>query len=112
LEKLDGYGDFQTANMSVLWDSGQRGWHVQAASLPTLPASHQYRLWAVDEQGTLHDCGQAPACNGGNGHRFVKPLTPIETMQGFVVTIEPADPQPTQPSSPAVLISPNLRRTS
>lgn len=111
-EKLDGYGDFQAANMAVLWDSGQRGWHVQAVQLPFLPASHEYRLWAVDAEGKLHDCGQAPAGNGGNGYRFVRPLTPIDSMQGFAVTIEPADRQAPQPSSPAVLISPSLRRTS
>jgi hypothetical protein len=111
-EKLGGYGDFQAANVTVLWDSGQRGWHVQAVQMPRLPGSHQYRLWAVDAEGTLHDCGQAPAGNGGNGCRFVRPLTPIDSMQGFAVTIEPADMQSPRPTSPAVLISPSLRRAS
>lgn len=111
-EPLGGYGDFQQARMAVLWDSGQRGWHVQATDLPALPESHQYRLWAVDADGVLHDCGDAPASGGGNGHRFVRPLTPINSMQGFIVTIEPAGIQPNSPSSPAVLTSPSLRRTS
>lgn len=111
-EPLGGYDDFQQARMAVLWDSGQRGWHVQASDLPALPDSHHYRLWAVDADGVLHDCGDAPARGGGSGHRFVRPLTPINSMQGFVVTIEPADTLPTNPSSPAVLTSLSLRRAS
>lgn len=111
-EPLGGYGDFQQARMAVLWDSGQRGWHVQATDLPALPDSHHYRFWAVDADGVLHDCGDAPASGGGSGHRFVRPLTPINSMQGFIVTIEPVGTQPNRPSSPAVLTSPSLRRTS
>lgn len=111
-EPLGGYGDFSEARIAVLWDSGQRGWHVQANNLPALPDSHHYRFWVVDADGVLHDCGDAPASGGGSGHRFVRPQTPINSMQGFVVTIEPTGTQPTSPSSPAVLTSPSLRRTS
>jgi len=102
---LTGYGDYAEVKATVLWDSGQRGWYVQAEGLPALPASHRYRVWAIDAGGEVHDCGELPLRHGGLARRFVQPGDAIDSMQGFAVTIEPADSAPAAPTSPAVLIS-------
>jgi anti-sigma-K factor RskA len=106
---LEGYGDFAAAKGSVLWDSGQRGWFVQAAGLPELPASHRYRVWAVCAEGGVHDCGELPLRGNGLARRFVQPGDGIDSMQGFAVSVEPAGSAPAAPTSPAVLISAGLR---
>ena len=106
---LEGYGDYSGVKASVLWDSGQRGWYVQAAGLPELPSTHSYRVWAVCADGKLHDCGQLPLRHGGLARRFVQPGDAISSMQGFAVSIEPADSLPSAPTSPAVLISAGLK---
>ena len=106
---LTGYGDYAGVKASVLWDSGQRGWYVQAAGLPDLPPSHSYRVWAVCTDGNLHDCGELPLRHGGLARRFVQPGDAINSMQGFAVSIEPAGASPTAPTSPAVLISAGLK---
>lgn len=106
---LAGYGDYAGVKANVLWDSGQRGWYVQAAGLPELPATHRYRVWAVCAEGKVHDCGELPLRHGGLARRFVQPGDAIDSMQGFAVSIEPADSAPTSPTSPAVLISSGLR---
>ncbi|MEX1009768.1 MAG: anti-sigma factor [Chthoniobacterales bacterium] len=106
---LAGYGDYARVKASVLWDSGQRGWYLQAEGLPALPASHCYRVWAVDAAGEVHDCGELPRRTGGLARHFVQPDDKILSMQGFAVTIEPTGSTPSVPSSPAVLISPLLR---
>lgn len=106
---LEGYGDFAAAKGSVLWDSGQRGWFVQAAGLPELPASHRYRVWAVCAEGGVHDCGELPLRMGGLARRFVQPGDGMDSMQGFAVSIEPAGSLPAAPTSPAVLISSGLK---
>lgn len=102
---LSGYGDYAAAKAHVLWDSGQRGWYVQAGGLPDLPASHAYRVWAVDADGAVHDCGELALRRGGLARSFVQPGDDIRSMRGFAVTIEPAGGTATAPTSPAVLIS-------
>jgi len=106
---LEGYGDYAGVKANVLWDSGQRGWYVQAAGLPELPSTHSYRVWAVCADGKLHDCGELPLRHGGLARRFVQPGDAINSMQGFAVSIEPADSLPSAPTSPAVLISAGLK---
>ena len=106
---LEGYGDYADVKANVLWDSGQRGWYVQAHGLPELPASHCYRVWAVDADGAVHDCGDLPLRAGGLARRFVLPGDSIKSMQGFAVSIEPAGSAPSAPTSPAVLISAALK---
>ena len=106
---LEGYGDYSGVKANVLWDSGQRGWYVQAAGLPDLPSTHSYRVWAVCADGKLHDCGELPLRHGGLARRFVQPGDAINSMQGFAVSIEPADSLPSAPTSPAVLISAGLK---
>lgn len=106
---LAGYGDFSGVKAGVLWDSGQRGWYVQAGGLPLLPPAYAYRVWAVCAKGDLHDCGELPLEADGSARRFVRPVDEIDSMQGFAVSIEPAGTQPSAPSTPAVLISPALR---
>jgi hypothetical protein len=106
---LEGYGDYAGVKANVLWDSGQRGWYVQAAGLPELPSSHSYRVWAVCADGKLHDCGELPLRHGGLARRFVQPGDAIDSMQGFAVSIERADSLPSAPTSPAVLISAGLK---
>ena len=106
---LAGYGDYAGVKANVLWDSGQRGWYVQAAGLPELPATHRYRVWAVCAEGKVHDCGELPLRHGGLARRFVQPGDAIDSMQGFAVSIEPADSSPSAPTSPAVLISAGLK---
>jgi hypothetical protein len=106
---LEGYGDYAGVKANVLWDSGQRGWYVQAHGLPELPTSHCYRVWAVDADGAVHDCGELPLRAGGLARRFVQPGGAINSMQGFAVSIEPADSAPSVPTSPAVLISAGLQ---
>lgn len=106
---LSGYGDYADVKASLLWDSGQRGWYVQAAGLPELPSSHSYRVWAVCADGKLHDCGELPLRHGGLARRFVQPGNAINSMQGFAVSIEPADSLPSAPTSPAILISAGLK---
>ena len=106
---LEGYGDYAGVKANVLWDSGQRGWYVQAAGLPDLPPSHSYRVWAVCADGKLHDCGELPLRRGGLARRFVQPGNTVDSMQGFAVSIEPADSAPSAPTSPAVLISAKLK---
>ena len=106
---LEGYGDYADVKANVLWDSGQRGWYVQAHGLPELPASHCYRVWAVDADGAVHDCGDLPLRHGGLARRFVQPGDSINTMQGFAVSIEPVGSAPSAPTSPAVLISAALK---
>jgi anti-sigma-K factor RskA len=92
-----------------LWDSGQRGWYVQADGLPALPSSHRYRVWAVDADGVVHDCGELPLSAGGAARRFVQPGDGIDSMLGFALTVEPAGTSPEAPSTPAVLFSPALQ---
>lgn len=106
---LEGYGDFGAARGSVMWDSGQRGWYVQAAGLPGLPPTHRYRVWAVCAAGRVHDCGELPLHRGGLARRFVQPIDAIDSMQGFAVSIETAGSTPAAPTSPAVLISAQLK---
>ena len=106
---LGGYGDYAGVRASVLWDSGQRGWYVQAEGLPELPVTHSYRVWAVDAAGAVHDCGELPQRAGGLARRFVQPGGGIDSMQGFAVSIEPAGSAPSAPTSPAVLISEQLK---
>ena len=106
---LEGYGDYAGVKASVLWDSGQRGWYVQADGLPEVPDSHSYRVWAVDADGAVHDCGELPLRSGGFARRFVQPGDSINSMQGFAVSIEPAGSAPAAPTSPAVLISAKLK---
>ncbi|MGA1540415.1 MAG: anti-sigma factor domain-containing protein [Chthoniobacterales bacterium] len=106
---LQGYGDYAGVKANVLWDSGQRGWYVQAHGLPTLPVSHCYRVWAVDADGAVHDCGELPLRPGGLARRFVRPGDAIDSMQGFAVSVEPAGTVPSAPTSPAVLISTGLK---
>ncbi len=106
---LNGYGDYAAAKGGVLWDSGQRGWYVQADGLPALPSSHRYRVWAVDADGVVHDCGELPLSAGGAARRFVQPGDGIDSMLGFALTVEPAGTSPEAPSTPAVLISPALQ---
>lgn len=106
---LEGYGDYAAVKANVLWDSGQRGWYVQAAGLPDLPSSHSYRVWAVCADGKLHDCGELPLRRGGLARRFVQPGDALNSMQGFAVTIEAAGGATVAPTSPAVLISAGLK---
>ena len=106
---LTGYGDYAGVKANVLWDSGQRGWYVQAAGLPDLPPSHSYRVWAVCADGKLHDCGELPLRHGGLARRFVQPGDAINSMRGFAVSIESADSLPSTPTLPAVLISAGLK---
>ncbi|MEX1044938.1 MAG: anti-sigma factor [Chthoniobacterales bacterium] len=107
--QLSGYGDYAGTKACVLWDSGQRGWYLQAGGLPELPASHSYRVWAVDAGGVVHDCGALPRRTGGLARHFVQPDGDIDSMQGFAISIEPAGSAPSAPTSPAVLISAGLR---
>ena len=102
---LKGYGDYAKAKAHVLWDSGQRGWYVQAGGLPVLPATHSYHVWAVDADGAVHDCGELAVREGGLARSFVQPGDGISSMQGFAVTIEPVGRSSPAPTSPAVLIS-------
>lgn len=106
---LTGYGEFADATACVLWDSGQRGWFVQAAGLPDLPTSHRYRVWAVDSDGSIFDCGELPQTRSGAAWRFVRPVGDIESMKGFAISIEPEGTSPSGLSTPAVLISPEVR---
>ena len=102
---LKGYGDYAKAKAHVLWDSGQRGWYVQAGGLPVLPATHSYHVWAVDADGAVHDCGELAVREGGLARSFVQPGDGISSMQGFAVTIELVGSSSPAPTSPAVLIS-------
>ena len=106
---LAGYGDYAGVKANVLWDSGQRGWYVQASGLPELPASHRYRVWAVCAESKVHDCGELPLRHGGLARRFVQPGDAIDSMQGFAVSVEPAGSAPAAPTSPAVLLSAGLK---
>jgi len=106
---LDGYGEFVQAKASVLWDSGQRGWWMQAEGLPSLPATHCYRVWAIgNNDGEVYDCGELRA-SGGCGRIFLSPDTAMTSMRGFAVSIEPAGKKPQAPGTPVVLITPALR---
>ncbi len=107
---LSGYGDFSGSNASVLWDSGQRGWWMQAAGLPELPANYSYRVWAIGSaDGQIYDCGPLPVGSDGTGRRFLTPPGDINSMRGFAVSIEPANADAPRPTSPAVLLTPALR---
>lgn len=106
---LNGYGDFRAAKASVVWDSGQRGWWMQAEGLPELPATHRYRVWAVGENDSeVFDCGELPAANGC-ARVFLTPDPRVGSMRGFAVSVEPAGSQPIAPGTPMVLITPALR---
>jgi len=106
---LSGYGDFRAAKASVVWDSGQRGWWMQAEGLPKLPATHRYRVWAVGENDNeVFDCGELPAANGC-ARVFLSPDSRVVSMRGFAVSVEPAGSRPAAPGTPMVLITPALR---
>ena len=106
---LNGYGDYAFAKASVLWDSGQRGWWMQAQGLPALPASHRYRVWAIGEgDGQVYDCGELTVA-AGCGRVFLHPDPAVTSMRGFAVSIEPAGSKPAAPGTPAILITPALR---
>ena len=106
---LSGYGDFSAAKASVIWDSGQRGWWMQAEGLPALPATHRYRVWAIGENDSeVFDCGELPAANGC-ARVFLSPDPRVGSMRGFAVSVEPAGSESTAPGTPMVLITPALR---
>ena len=106
---LDGYGEFAKAKASVVWDSGQRGWWMQAEGLPALPATHRYRVWAIGSgEDEIFDCGELTAANG-SARIFLSPDPAVTSMRGFAVSIEPAGSQPKSPGTPMVLITPALR---
>lgn len=106
---LDGYGEFAKAKASILWDSGQRGWWIQADGLPSLPATHCYRVWAIGENdGQVYDCGELPASKRCV-RVFLQPDPAVTSMRGFAVSIEPAGRKPKSPGTPMVLITPALR---
>lgn len=106
---LDGYGEYAKAKASVVWDSGQRGWWMQAEGLPALPSTHRYRVWAIGENtGEVYDCGELPA-SGGYGRVFLSPDPRVGSMRGFAVSIESAGTNPKAPGTPAILITPALR---
>jgi len=106
---LNGYGDFRAAKASVIWDSGQRGWWMQAEGLPALPPTHRYRVWAVGEQDSeVFDCGELSSVNGC-ARVFLTPDPRVGSMRGFAVSVEPAGSQPAAPGTPMVLITPALR---
>jgi anti-sigma-K factor RskA len=106
---LDGYGEFSKAKASVVWDSGQRGWWMQAEGLPSLPATHSYRVWAIgDRDGEVYDCGELPAANGC-ARVFLAPGSGLNSMRGFAVSVERAGTKPQTPGTPMVLITPALR---
>ncbi|MEY3480230.1 MAG: Anti-sigma-K factor rskA [Verrucomicrobiota bacterium] len=106
---LDGYGDYASAKASIVWDSGQRGWWMQAAGLPALPPTHRYRVWAIGQNdGEVYDCGELQSSNGC-GRIFLSPDPAVDSMRGFAVSIEPAGAKPKSPGTPAVLITPALR---
>lgn len=107
---LTGYGDFSGSVASVLWDSGQRGWWLQAAGLPPLPPAYTYRVWAVGgDNGQVYDCGALLRHPDGLARRFLQPVGDISSMRGFAISIEPINATGSGPSSPAVLITPALR---
>lgn len=106
---LGGYGDYAQAKASVVWDSGQRGWWMQASGLPVLPATHRYRVWAVGEdKDEVYDCGELPSSHG-RGRVFLAPDPRVVSMRGFAVSIEPAGAKLQSPGNPVVLITPALR---
>ncbi len=106
---LEGYGDFGRAKASVAWDSGQRGWWMQAEGLPALPATHCYRVWAIGARdGEVYDCGNLPVSNGC-ARVFLVPDPAVSSMRGFAVSIESAGAEPKSPGTPMVLITPALR---
>lgn len=106
---LDGYGEFAKARASVVWDSGQRGWWMQAEGLPSLPATHRYRVWTIGaSDNEVYDCGELPLANGC-GRIFLKPDPAVTSMRGFAVSIEPSGAKPKAPGTPMVLITPALR---
>ncbi|MBJ7326318.1 MAG: anti-sigma factor [Chthoniobacterales bacterium] len=106
---LSGYGDYAGAKASVLWDSGQRGWWMQAQGLPALPASHRYRVWAIGEgDGQIYDCGELPVA-AGYGRVFLQPGPAVTSMTGFAISVEPAGSKPATPGTPAILLTPALR---
>lgn len=106
---LSGYGDFSAARASVIWDSGQRGWWMQAEGLPALPATHRYRVWAIGENDSdVFDCGELPLANGC-ARVFLFPDSRVSSMRGFAVSVEPAGSELTSPGTPMVLITPALR---
>ncbi len=106
---LTGYGEYADVKACVLWDSGQRGWYVQTAGLPALPTGYGYRIWAVNAEGDIYDCGELPQAADRTSRRFVYPAGDIESMKGFAVSIEPAGTTPGGLSTPAILISGELR---
>lgn len=106
---LDGYGDYEGAKASVVWDSGQRGWWMQASGLPVLPATHRYRVWAVGQnEDEVYDCGELPSAHG-HGRVFLAPDPRVVSMRGFAVSIEPVGAKLQSPGTPVVLITPALR---
>lgn len=105
---LTGYGDFAAARGTVLWNSGQQGWHVQLAGLPPIPSFYRYRIWAVSADGNLHDCGELLTQADDTARHLILSGNMLPSLQGFAVTIEPSGTRPTAPSTPAVLISPGI----
>lgn len=106
---LDGYGEFAKAKASVVWDSGQRGWWMQAEGLPALPATHRYRVWAIGSSDQeVYDCGELPTAKGC-GRIFLSPDPAVTSMRGFAVSVEPSGAKPKAPGTPMVLITPALR---
>jgi anti-sigma-K factor RskA len=108
--ELAGYGDFAKSVATVLWDSGQRGWWLQAFGLPKLPSSYRYHVWAVcGSNGALYDCGELPPTRDGQARTFLQPDQNLHSMCGFIVTVEPSSYRGSSPTSPAVLITPGLK---
>lgn len=106
---LRGYGDYAGVRAGVLWDSGQLGWYVQAQGLPSLPATHRYHVWAVSPNNHLQSCGELVTTSTGTARCFVLPANSIDSMKGFAVTVEPIGTTPSQPGTPALLISPQIQ---
>ncbi len=94
------------ASATVLWDSGQRGWYLQAANLPAPPAGAHYEVWVVgDPAAPAQACGPLPLNHQGHGRTFLRPPSSVDQMTGFIVTLETGDGSPQQPSREIVLRS-------
>lgn len=94
LVSLGGLKPSPTAHGRMWWQQGAGGFFM-ASGLPLIPSGKTYQLWAI-AGGKPVSAGVFGVDPKGSGTLHVKPLSGVDKVEMFAVTLEPAGglPQP------------------
>ena len=95
LFSLKGVQTTDTASGSVVMDLEQQKFAIAIRNLPTPPAGHVYRLWAITD-GEKIPCGQVSSTQGIVLDRLSVPSDLYDSVSGLILTLEPVRLTPDQ----------------